>query len=78
MPVPEAAVNENDGFVFGQNNVGFAGKVFNMQPVPEALCEKKFPDQHFGLGVFALNAAHVVTPYFWFMHIHTSNLASKC
>ena len=31
MPMPEAAVDEDDGVVFRQDDVGFAGEVFDVK-----------------------------------------------
>jgi hypothetical protein len=59
VSVPETAVDKNYGFVFGQHNVGFSGKGFYIQPVPEPVGKQKPPYQHLRLCVFALNAAHV-------------------
>ena len=36
VPVPEASVNENNRAVSGQDNVGFAGQIFPVQPEPES------------------------------------------
>lgn len=39
---------------------------------------KKPPDQHFGFGVFSLNAAHVITACFLAVHVcHTIKLVSR-
>ena len=32
VPVPETSVDENDGAVFGQYDVGLAGEVRNVEP----------------------------------------------
>ena len=62
MPVPEAAVDEDDGPVFRQHDVGFAGQVFVQRAVDgEAVAGagEQGADQQFGLGVLALNLRHV-------------------
>jgi hypothetical protein len=69
VSVPETTVNKNDGFVFGQNNVGFSGQVFYIQPVPESVGKQKPPHQYFRLCVFALNAAHVKGAGCFVVHI---------
>jgi hypothetical protein len=53
MPVPEAAIYKNYGFVFGQNNIGFSGQGFNIQPVTKTICKQKLPHQQFWLCIFA-------------------------
>lgn len=57
--MPEAAVDEDDGFVFGQNNVGFAREIFNVQAKAVAHPMEQAPDDEFGGRVFTTNAAHV-------------------
>jgi hypothetical protein len=57
--VPEAAVNENDGFVFGQDKVGTAGQFAVVQPAPVAHPVQEGGDDEFGFGIFAADAAHV-------------------
>lgn len=40
-----------------------------MQTVTKTMCKKKPPDQHLRLGVFAPDAAHVVTAGLFAVHI---------
>lgn len=69
MPVPEAAVHKNHGFVFWENNVGFSGQLFNIQPVPKPIGKKEFPRQHFRLGVLRFYAAHIVASRLFIVYI---------
>lgn len=67
--MPEAAMYKNYGFVFWQNNIRFAGKVFIVEFITVAICEKKFSHEHHRLCVLAFDPAHIVTSYFFGMHI---------
>jgi len=60
VSVPETAVNKNYGFIFGENNVGFSGEGFYIQPVTESVGKQKLLHEHFGLCVFPFYAAHIV------------------
>ena len=67
MPVPEASMHEDDGIVFRQDDVGFAGEglVFGAvdgEPVAEAV--EHGADHEFGFGVFPLDAAHHLGAFF--------------
>ena len=55
-------MNENDGFVFGQDNVGTAGQFAVVQPEAVAHPMQQGADDEFGFGIFAADAAHVPTP----------------
>lgn len=58
MPVPETAMDEYNRLVFRENQIGFAGKVFDMKPVTEAPLVQGFADQHFRFGVLATDTGH--------------------
>ena len=60
MPVPETTMHKNDGFVFGQYNIGFAGEIFYVQAVTESVCKKKLTHQHLRFRILAFYAAHIV------------------
>lgn len=59
--MPEAAVDEDDGFVFGEDDVGFAGKVFDMEAEAVAHLVEEGTNEHLGLGAFAFDPGHVPT-----------------
>jgi len=59
VPVPEASMNEDDGFVFRQDDVGFSGEIFHMQSEPVSGPVQHGPDDHFRLGVLASDPAHI-------------------
>lgn len=49
--MPEAAMDENYGLPFGQDNIGFAGKVARMKPETKAQRMKGATNGEFRLGV---------------------------
>ena len=59
MPVPEAAMNKNDGFIFRQDDVRFAGKVFHIFSKPVARAVQHGADKNFRFRIFALNLPHI-------------------
>lgn len=67
--MPEATVNEDDGIVSGQYEIGFAGKRFVVEFVAKAMSMEIFTHEHFGLCVFAFNAAHVEGALFFGMNV---------
>jgi hypothetical protein len=93
MPVPEAAVDEDGGFVFGEKNVH--GNGFGLSSVEcrvsnddrnadveaETVAEsvKETADDLFGRGVFAADAAHVPGTAFGCetVFVQSLNLKSK-
>ncbi|BAK74858.1 hypothetical protein NH8B_0009 [Pseudogulbenkiania sp. NH8B] len=62
MAMPEAAMDEDHGLVFRENQIGLAGEVFDMQPVAESCCMKGFAENKLGLGVLAPDAGHHPAP----------------
>jgi hypothetical protein len=67
--MPEAAMYKNNSSVFGQYHVGLAGQLFIVQPVTSTIGMQKFSHQHFGFGIGAADAAHVITTGFGTVHI---------
>ena len=65
VPVPKASVNEDDRFVFGQHDVGLAGKFFVADAEAQSFCKQKFPNQYLGLGVLAMDCRHTAAPLLW-------------
>ncbi|CUT09706.1 hypothetical protein BF49_0786 [Bradyrhizobium sp.] len=57
MAVPEAAVNEEHGFVFGKDEVRLAWK-FSVKPVAKAARMQQFPQDQLWLCILAANAGH--------------------
>ena len=62
VAVPEAAVDEDDGAVLGQVEVGGSGKPFVIEPVPVALLPQCVPDGPLRACVPGTDAGHVVRP----------------
>lgn len=61
VPVPEAAMNENNSLVPRQNYVRPPGQAFPVQPEPVAHPVQQRSNNHFRLGVLAPDTAHVPT-----------------
>jgi len=61
VAMPEAAVNEDDGFVFGQNDVGTAGQFAVVQSEAVAHAMQEGADDEFGFGVAGTDPAHIPT-----------------
>lgn len=59
MDVPEAAVDENNGLPFRQNDIRLAGQFFDMEPVSKAGREKQAPNGQLEPGFFAADGLHV-------------------
>ncbi len=67
MSMPEAAVDENDGFIFGQDDVGLPWQFFVLRAIDgkavASLLNQGAHDQ-LGLGVFTLDLSHVPAAFF--------------
>jgi hypothetical protein len=74
MPMPKAAMNEDDGFEFRQNDVGTAGKLSDVEAKAIAHSMKQRTNGFFRRRVLAANSAHIPrTPLFGeevFVHIN--------
>lgn len=55
----EAAVDEDDGFVFEEDDVGAAGEVFGVEAEAVAHVVKEGADEELGFGVFGFDPTHV-------------------
>lgn len=62
VPVPKAAVNEDDCLVFAQYYVGGAGQAFDIYAVAVAMGTEVTAHNQLGLGVLALDARHALVP----------------
>jgi hypothetical protein len=58
VAVPEASMHENDSLVLGEDKVSFAGQFCSVEPVTEAPCMQRAPQEQFRLGILASNACH--------------------
>ena len=77
MSMPETTVNEDDCFVFWQNNIRFARQFFVIQSVSKTICEKEFPNQKLWLGVLAFDLAHVVASGLFVVNITHATKVNK-
>ena len=64
VPMPETAVDEDDGAVFAQHYVGGAGQALDIYAVAVAMGMQVTTHQHLGLGVLALDARHAPVSLF--------------
>lgn len=72
MPMPKAAMNKNDGFVFGQNDIGFTRKGFIVQFVTETLGVEKPTDDQLWFSIGRPDPAHVIAAGFFIVYVrHT-------
>lgn len=60
MAVPEAAVDEDDGAVLGEDEVGGAGEAAVIEPVAVALVPQCVPDSPLRGCVPGTDAGHVI------------------
>lgn len=65
MPVPEAAMNEDDSPVFWENDVRLTRQARNMQPETEARSVKQAAQHQLGFRVLAPDAGHVPAAMFF-------------
>ena len=65
VAVPEAAVDEYDGAVFAQYNIGGAGQAFDIYAVTVAVGMEVTAHNQLGFGVLALDARHALVPLFY-------------
>ena len=65
VPVPEAAVDEDDGAVLAQHYVGGAGQALDIYAVAVAVGMQVAAHNQLGLGVLALDARHALVPLFF-------------
>ena len=58
MPMPEATVDENDGFVLWQNNIWIARHLSDLNSVTQTTREKILPHNHFWFCVLSFDCCH--------------------
>gem|GEM_PF-2770431 len=61
VTMPKATVDEYDGLIFRQNNVGFAWQ-FRIDPETQTLREQEPPNQNLRFGILALDGRHATAP----------------
>ena len=62
MSMPEASVDENDGLVFFEDNVGRTGQFLYIETVSESFGEQEFAHKEFRLCILAPYALHAFAP----------------
>jgi len=60
---------KNYGFIFWQYYIRLPRQPLYMKPVPEPVFMQKLAHQHFGFGILAPDARHVVAAGFFAMYI---------
>ena len=75
MPMPEASVDEDDGFVFRQNNVRFAGQGGHVLAEAVASPVQHRAHHHLRFSVFAFDRTHVCAAFLWSQAIHNQSVA---
>ena len=78
MPVPETAVDEDDGFILRQNNVRLAGQGADILPETVSGAVEHGADEDFRLGVFAADPRHVPRTLGWRQVIHAQSVSLCC
>lgn len=59
MLMPEAAMNKDYLLLRAKHQIGFAWKVFPVQPITEAQGMDKLPDNQLRLHIFGFDRSHV-------------------
>jgi hypothetical protein len=75
MAMPETTMHKNDSSPFWQDYIGFSRQVLHMQAIAETIGKEVFPHEHLGFRILTPDAAHVVTPYLWFMNVQESSVS---
>ena len=77
MRMPEATMNEDDGPVLREDDIGCAREVFAMQS--EAIAEgmKSGPHNDFGLCILAAYRGHILTSLLWCVNVCHAPLAAS-
>ncbi len=57
--MPEASVNKNDGFIFGENKIWFARQLRITQSISESLCMQSPPQGQFRLGIATADIRYI-------------------
>jgi hypothetical protein len=77
MTMPETAMNKNDSFVFWQNYIWLAGKIFSVQAKPISQGVQDRPNLHFRLRVLSSDCCHVSAALLTVMNISHKHLLAR-
>lgn len=61
MAVPETAIDENDGFEFGEDDIGAAGQVSTVETESKTSAMEFSPNDQFWLCMLTFDASHHLT-----------------
>ncbi len=76
MPVPQTAVDENDGREPGQHDIRFSGQIFPVKTKPESGGVERFSDRDLGRRVLRVHARHDSASRLWrklVRHVYASS-----
>lgn len=59
MSVPETPMNKHNYFVFREDDIGPAGKVFNVKTEAKATAVQSTAQQHFRLRILSPDTPHI-------------------
>ena len=65
MSVPKTSIHENRRSIPPHDDVGLAWDALHVEAIAVAMPPKPLPDQHLGLGAFAVDARHHVVALLW-------------
>lgn len=77
VAMPEAAVDKDYGAVFRKDKIGASRQPAVMQPVPEAFCMQRAPDEQLRGGIAAPDAAHVKAALLCRQDIHSGTCSIR-
>lgn len=65
VAMPEAAVDEDNGFVFGEDNVGLTGQLGDVEAKAVAHPMEHGTNEEFWLGILPFDSGHIPRPSFF-------------
>lgn len=75
MTVPEAAVHEDDGAVFRENNIWLSRQIFSVKAVSVSKSVKDRANSHFRFGIPTSYRSHISTALFRTMNVRHDQAA---
>ena len=74
MTMPEASIDENNGFVSFEDDIRFSRQLCVKKPISESVYMQKMPDHQLGFGVFWSYHTHGIASDLFAVSIHISLL----